>query len=62
MTAKDLRLACAALALVAGTAVADDPLPSWRDTGPRKAIVAFVDRVTKEGSPDFVPTPERILP
>ena len=60
MTAKNLRLACAVLALVAGAAVADDPLPSWRDTGPRKAIVAFVDRVTKEGSPDFVPTPERI--
>src|SRR6185369_3404639 len=26
----------------------------------KKAIVAFVQRVTKEGSPDFVPVPERI--
>ena len=39
---------------------ADDPLPSWNDTAPKKAIVAFVERVTKEGSPDFVPVPERI--
>ncbi len=36
------------------------PLPSWNDTAPKKAIVAFVERVTKEGSPDFVPVPERI--
>jgi hypothetical protein len=39
---------------------AADPLPSWNDTAPKKAIVAFVEKVTKEGSPDFVPVPERI--
>ena len=39
---------------------AADPLPSWNDTGPKKAIVAFVEKVTKEGSPDFVPVAERI--
>ncbi len=45
-------LAAARTALVAqGTA---DPLASWNDTAPKKAIVAFVERVTKEGSPDFV--------
>lgn len=37
-----------------------DPLPSWNDTGPKKAVVAFVQKVTKEGSPDFVPPAERI--
>lgn len=37
-----------------------DPLPSWNDTGPKKAITAFVARVTREGSPDFVPVPERV--
>jgi phosphoglycolate phosphatase-like HAD superfamily hydrolase len=37
-----------------------DALPSWNDTAARKAIVAFVERVTKEGSPDFVAVPERI--
>jgi phosphoserine phosphatase len=39
---------------------AQDPLPSWNDTGPKKAIVDFVGKVTKEGSPDFVPPAERI--
>jgi phosphoserine phosphatase len=39
---------------------AADPLPSWNDTSPKKAVIAFVERVTKEGSPDFVPRPERI--
>jgi hypothetical protein len=38
----------------------DDPLPSWNDTEPKKAILAFVDRVTKQGSADFVPPAERI--
>jgi hypothetical protein len=39
---------------------AQDLLPSWNDTAPKKAIIDFVGRVTKEGSPDFVPLPERI--
>ncbi len=37
-----------------------DPLPSWNDTAPKKAILAFVGRVTKEGSADFVPVDARI--
>ncbi len=41
-------------------AVAADPLPSWNDTVSKKAIVAFVERVTKKGSRDFVPVAERI--
>jgi hypothetical protein len=39
---------------------AQDPLPSWNETAPKKAIVTFVQKVTKEGSPDFVPPAERI--
>ncbi len=39
---------------------ADDPLPSWNDTASKKAIVDFVEKVTKEGSPDFVKPEERI--
>ena len=46
--------------LLALPASAQDPLPSWNDTAPKKAIIAFVEKVTKEGSPDFVPAPERI--
>jgi hypothetical protein len=41
-------------------AKAEDPLPSWRDTAPKKAIIGFVERVTKQDSPDFIPIPERI--
>jgi hypothetical protein len=39
---------------------ADDPLRSWNDTGPKKAIIHFVERVTREGSPDFVKPEQRI--
>jgi phosphoglycolate phosphatase-like HAD superfamily hydrolase len=42
------------------THAAENPLPSWNDTPSKQAILAFVERVTKEGSPDFVPKPERI--
>jgi hypothetical protein len=56
-----VRKSIATLALAwAQFAVAADPLPSWNDTAPKKAIIAFVERVTKEGSPEFVPAPERI--
>ncbi len=44
----------------ASLAFAGDPLPSWNDTGPKKAIIQFVEAVTKEGSRDFVPVTERI--
>jgi len=60
---KSIRNTVALLAIAfAGltTSQAQDPLPSWNDTAPKKAIVAFVEKVTKEGSPDFVPPAERI--
>ena len=37
-----------------------DPLPSWNEGATKQAIVAFVDKVTTAGSPDFVPVDERI--
>jgi hypothetical protein len=37
-----------------------DPLPSWNDTATKQAIFNFVERVTRQGSPDFVPEAERI--
>jgi phosphoglycolate phosphatase-like HAD superfamily hydrolase len=49
-----------ALLLSATLGYAQDPLPSWNDTTSKKAIVAFVEKVTKEGSPDFVKPEERI--
>src|SRR4051812_22028741 len=39
---------------------AGDPLPSWNDRPTKQAIVAFVDKVTKDGSPDFVKPDDRI--
>lgn len=37
-----------------------DPLPSWNEGQTKQAVRAFVDRVTREGSADFVPVAERI--
>jgi phosphoserine phosphatase len=55
-------LAAALLSLtpVARTQPAADPLAHWNDTAPKKAITDFVTKVTKEGSPDFIPVAERI--
>jgi len=47
------------LVVAAPLASAQDPLPSWNDGASKRAIVAFVARVTKSG-PDFVPVPQRI--
>jgi len=37
-----------------------DPLPSWNDGPAKQAIFSFVEKVTREGSPSFVPVAERI--
>jgi phosphoglycolate phosphatase-like HAD superfamily hydrolase len=37
-----------------------DPLPSWQEGAARRAIIAFIDRVTTQGSADFLPVEERI--
>ncbi len=42
------------------TSTAADPLPSWNDGEAKRRIVAFVEKVTKEGSRDFLPPAERI--
>ena len=57
------RLAAALVCILAFTPSichAADPLPSWNDGQAKKSIIEFVERVTKEGSPDFVPVAERI--
>ncbi len=48
------------LIFAATTTRAADPLPSWKDGPAKKSLVAFVEKVTKDGSPDFVPVAERI--
>src|SRR5881392_482458 len=55
-----MKLIVTALFLALETLHAQNALPSWNDTAPKKAIVEFVEKVTKEGSPDFVAPEERI--
>ena len=40
--------------------VTSDPLPSWNDGDLKKAIIAYVRKVTDSTSPDFIPTNHRI--
>lgn len=49
-----------AAALSAPSVAPADPLPSWNDGEPKRAIQSFVARVTTPGGPDFVAVPERI--
>ena len=35
-------------------------LPSWNAGAATQALVQYVRKVTREGSPDFIPVPERI--
>jgi hypothetical protein len=49
-----------ALAFATTASRAADPLPSWNDGPAKQSIIAFVEKVTKPGSPDFVPASERI--
>jgi phosphoglycolate phosphatase-like HAD superfamily hydrolase len=37
-----------------------DPLPSWNEGAPKRAILDVIARTSSVGSPDFVPVPERI--
>ena len=60
-SARDGALAVGAALLFAASAQAQgDPLPSWNETEPKAAIIAFVEKVTTENTPDFVPEVERI--
>ena len=64
MIARSLTLVAVTLlcGLAATTAFAQsaDPLPSWNEGPAKQSIMAFVAKVTREGSPDFVPAAERI--
>jgi len=59
------RMLCLFSVLVIATSAivvqaAADPLPSWNDNAPKKAILTFVKKITTEDSPEFVPPSERI--
>ena len=46
--------------IFSGSVFAANPLPSWINGLAKQSIIAFVTKVTTAGSPDFVPTSERI--
>ncbi len=48
------------LLLAAGSRAATDPLPSWNDTGTRKTIIEFVEKVGEEGGAGYVEPAARI--
>src|SRR6478752_2535815 len=52
-------LACMVV-FIATKAQAGDPLASWNDGPAKQAIVEFVKATTTQGSPQFVPTEERV--
>ena len=54
-------LALGLCASFANVVAAGDPLPSWNDTVAKKAIIAFVEKVAKDSSPDFVPPNDETL-
>jgi hypothetical protein len=49
-----------ALTFTANNAHAADPLLSWNEGKTKESIIAFVEKVTKKDSADFVPANERI--
>ncbi|MFB3910082.1 MAG: HAD family hydrolase [Candidatus Eisenbacteria bacterium] len=49
-----------AVLAVTSSAFGINALPSWNDRASKEAIVQFVEKTTREGSPDFVPLDERI--
>jgi len=53
-------LIAAVLFAAAWVRAQSDPLASWNDGEPKKAIIDFVERTTKAGSPDFVPVEDRV--
>ena len=60
MKPKLIAIALLVVVYAASVLRAQDPLPSWNDTAPKKAIIDFVERTTKENSPEFVKPEERI--
>jgi len=40
--------------------ISADPLPSWNDGPLKQSIVDYITKVTKQGSPDFIPEEARI--
>jgi phosphoserine phosphatase len=53
-------IAVSLIGRIAVPAIAADPLPSWREGLNKRQIIAFVEKVTTPGSPDFVAPEDRV--
>ena len=60
MTRCRTQLALLAALLFLNASATAQSLPSWNDTATKRRSSSFVEKVTTEGSPDFVPPAERI--
>jgi phosphoglycolate phosphatase-like HAD superfamily hydrolase len=49
------------LLFISQTQAAQDPLPSWKDGGSKKAIIEFVQCVTDKNNKDYVPPEDRFV-
>ena len=48
-----------AIVMSGGTGQAAEPLPSWQDGNAKAASIEFVEQVTQEGGPQYVPSADR---
>ena len=53
-------IAVSLIGRIAVPAIAADPLPSWREGTNKRLIIAFIEKVTTPGSPDFVAPEHRV--
>jgi phosphoserine phosphatase len=53
-------IAVSLIGRIAVPAIAADPLPSWREGLNKRQIIAFVEKVTTPGSPDFVAPEDQV--
>ena len=53
-------LFAAVISFANAVTAAPDPLPSWNEGPSKKSILEFVEKVTEQGGPDFVPENQRI--
>jgi hypothetical protein len=64
----NVRLKCGRVFLLNGAVMSSNAsvagvssaLTSWNDSASKNAVIAFVEPVTTQGSPDFVPEAERV--
>jgi phosphoserine phosphatase len=49
-----------AVLIFSTAAWASEPLPSWNDGPAKQGIISFVEKITKEGTPSYVPPADRI--